>query len=265
MRFRVLDFKYYLLLLFSSLNEFEELLNNSRSVKTEVQQNVLRIQYHPSVAIWAGNNENEAALRGNWYQTDGNFNVYKSDYVKLYVDTIKPIVEELDPGRRYIVSSPTNGLESEKEGYVATNPYDPHYGDTHYYNYMADNWDANIYPRTRFASEYGFQSLPSIKTMKTATQDVDDLKLKSEFTQHRQHSPLGYTYILFQIKSHLKLKTGKHEIIDHPLYKHLVLQQPNDEDFEYFKKFVYYSQVSLIILKQTLDITLERNAILYLR
>lgn len=161
------------------------------------------------------------------------------------MDIIRPIVEELDPGRRYIVSSPTNGLESEKEGYVATNPYDPHYGDTHYYNYMADNWDANIYPMTRFASEYGFQSLPSIKTMKTATNDVDDLKLKSEYSQHRQHSPFGYAYILYQIKNHLKLKKEKSKIIFHRLFKHL--QHRNDEDFEYFKKIVYYSQVSLLI------------------
>lgn len=165
----------------------------------------------------------------------------------MYVDTIKPIVEELDPGRRYIVSSPTNGLESEKEGYVAANPYDPHYGDTHYYNYMADNWDANIYPMTRFASEYGFQSLPSIKTIKTATKDVDDLKLRSEYSQHRQHSPFGYAYIIFQIKSHLKLQKDTHERIDHPLHKDLVSQ--HDEEFEYFKKLVYYSQVSLAINK----------------
>lgn len=163
------------------------------------------------------------------------------------MDTIKPIVEELDPGRRYIVSSPTNGLESEKEGYIATDPYDPHYGDTHYYNYMGDNWDANIYPRTRFASEYGFQSLPTIKTMKTATKDVNDLKLKSEYSQHRQHSPFGYDYILSQITRHLNLNQSKHEVIDHPLYKHLVLQHRNDEDVEYFEKFVYYSQVSLMI------------------
>ena len=38
------------------------------SVKTEVEQQVRRLQRHPSVVLWAGNNENEAALRGNWYK-----------------------------------------------------------------------------------------------------------------------------------------------------------------------------------------------------
>lgn len=36
------------------------------SVQTEIQQNVRRIQSHPSILLWAGNNENEAALVQNW-------------------------------------------------------------------------------------------------------------------------------------------------------------------------------------------------------
>ena len=40
-----------------------------KSVATEVKQQVRRLQYHSSIAIWAGNNENEAALRGNWYSS----------------------------------------------------------------------------------------------------------------------------------------------------------------------------------------------------
>lgn len=36
------------------------------SVSVEVKQQVRRLQHHPSILLWAGNNENEAALRGNW-------------------------------------------------------------------------------------------------------------------------------------------------------------------------------------------------------
>lgn len=36
------------------------------SVKIEVAQNIRRIQSHPSILLWSGNNENEAALVQNW-------------------------------------------------------------------------------------------------------------------------------------------------------------------------------------------------------
>jgi beta-mannosidase len=47
------------------------------SVREEVRHQVRRLQHHASLALWAGNNENEAALRGNWYQTDALFETYK--------------------------------------------------------------------------------------------------------------------------------------------------------------------------------------------
>ncbi|OWR54386.1 Beta-mannosidase [Danaus plexippus plexippus] len=193
------------------------------TVTTEIEQNVLRLQHHPSIAVWAGNNENEAALIGNWYHTSSQIEKYKAEYVHLYVDIIKPIVNAIDPGRRYLVSSPSNGIKSEEEGFMSKNPYDPHYGDTHYYNYLADNWNFNIYPKTRFASEYGFQSLPSLKTMRTATNKSSDFSVNSNYFYHRQHSPGGYSFIKNQINSRLKL---------------------NENDPEYFEKFIYYSQIS---------------------
>lgn len=36
------------------------------SVQTEIAQNIRRLQSHPSILLWAGNNENEAALVQNW-------------------------------------------------------------------------------------------------------------------------------------------------------------------------------------------------------
>lgn len=36
------------------------------SVKIELAQNIRRIQSHPSILLWSGNNENEAALAQNW-------------------------------------------------------------------------------------------------------------------------------------------------------------------------------------------------------
>lgn len=192
------------------------------NVKTEIEQTVINLKSHPSIALWAGNNENEAALIGNWYGTNSQFDKYKEEYIKLYVDTIRPIVEDLDDND-YEVSSPSNGLKSEMDGYVASNPYDPRFGDTHYYNYMADNWDLNIYPKTRFASEYGFQSMPSLATMRQATKNPEDFSVESLYSRHRQHSPGGYEAIENQMNKHMKL---------------------DKNDTKHFEKFVFYSQIS---------------------
>jgi len=64
------------------------------------------------------------------YQTQGNFSAYKEQYIQLYVDTIKPLVNEEDPTRTYLVSSPSNGIKSEEDGYISTEPYSALYGDS---------------------------------------------------------------------------------------------------------------------------------------
>lgn len=159
---------------------------------------VQRLKSHPSIIIWSGNNENEAALATDWFSIPVSQRpLYRKDYVTLYVNNVRAIVREVrvrscrvfksvrivcswmkgrvssvlqeDESRPFLVSSPTNGAESEQEGWVAANPYDPLYGDTHFYSYFLDCWDWRTFPRTRFASEYGFQSWPSFSTLQPVT------------------------------------------------------------------------------------------------
>ena len=47
--------------------------------------------------------------------------------------------------------------------WIASNPYDPNYGDVHYYNYNDDCRDWTKYPKTRFASEFGYQEIRAVK------------------------------------------------------------------------------------------------------
>jgi len=100
------------------------------NVVEEVKTQVKRLQHHPSLAMWATNNENEGALRDNWYGSETNFETYKADYIKLYVDTVIGNVSLLDPSRQCISSSPTNGIQTELEGWVAQNPGSSLYGDS---------------------------------------------------------------------------------------------------------------------------------------
>jgi beta-mannosidase len=87
---------------------------------------VNRLRHHPSILIWAGNNENEAAVSTNWYGTDIDKELYANDYRTLYIDVIKSIVQKYDPeiSRPYLSSSPTNGKASGTENWLAKNPYD---------------------------------------------------------------------------------------------------------------------------------------------
>ena len=82
------------------------------NVRLEVRQNVRRIQHHPSIALWATNNENEVAIQQNWYSINGNKNLYVEDYKKLYVETIALEVEKKDKWRTMLISSPWNGNKS---------------------------------------------------------------------------------------------------------------------------------------------------------
>ncbi|XP_043111548.1 beta-mannosidase isoform X2 [Puntigrus tetrazona] len=173
-----------------------------QTVREEIIQQVRRLKSHPSVVIWSGNNENEAAIATDWFNISAAARpAYVKDYVNLYVENIREIVLQEDSTRPFLVSSPTNGVESEKEGWVAKDPYDPHYGDTHYYSYYKDCWDWTTFPRTRFASEYGFQSWPSLSTLSKVSVS-SDWDFSSNFSAHRQHHEDGNQQMLKQAELH---------------------------------------------------------------
>ena len=96
-----------------------------------------RLMSHPSFAIGVGNNEDEESLArqknqpGLAIQPDkaplappkpANYSQYYSDYVKLDIDTIRATMLATDPSRHFLPSSPTNGIGTEQEHWVADNP-----------------------------------------------------------------------------------------------------------------------------------------------
>lgn len=59
---------------------------------------IRRLKSHPCIIIWSGNNENEVALRMNWFQTSFDLETYFKDYVNLYVRNIREIVLQVSNG-----------------------------------------------------------------------------------------------------------------------------------------------------------------------
>ena len=82
-------------------------------VQQELQWQVRRTSWHPSVVIWGGNNEIEIAM-GNWFQpTVDNPRLYIADYVELFLNTVEPAVAGVNPQLIFVDSSPSNGLISQ--------------------------------------------------------------------------------------------------------------------------------------------------------
>lgn len=65
---------------------------------------VQRLKSHPSIIVWSGNNENEAALATNWFNIPVSQRpLYRKDYVTLYVDNVKSIVQEVGAKPRAVL------------------------------------------------------------------------------------------------------------------------------------------------------------------
>lgn len=60
-------------------------------------------------------------------------------------------------------------------------------GDVHFYGFNNDSWNPMTYPITRFLSETGMNSLPSLDSWYEVTQNLTDLQYDSLFFKHRKH------------------------------------------------------------------------------
>uniref|UniRef100_A0A8C8ZRX7 Beta-mannosidase n=1 Tax=Prolemur simus TaxID=1328070 RepID=A0A8C8ZRX7_PROSS len=174
------------------------------SVRAEVANQIRRLKSHPSVIIWSGNNENEAALSMDWFHVNvTDLQTYIDDYVTLYVKNIREMVLS-DQSRPFIPSSPTNGAETIAEGWISKNPLSNYFGDVHFYDYSSDCWNWKVFPKARFASEYGYQSWPSFSTIEKVS-SKEDWSFNSKFSHHRQHHADGNNQMLHQARLHFKL------------------------------------------------------------
>lgn len=160
------------------------------TVKRELIDNVKRIRNHPSLAMWCGNNEIESMWQ---YWNIGEDPAYKKDYLRLFEMLAPKVLDFYDPETVYWPSSPSSGGGFNDSG--SNEKGDSHYWAvwhslrpfTDYYNY-----------RFRFCSEYGFESLPSIKTIRTFAEE-NDLNLCSPVMEAHQKCEQGTEKIMYYL------------------------------------------------------------------
>lgn len=160
----------------------------------EVGYNVTRIKSHPSLALWCGNNEIEALV--------SSFMLYPK-YVeaqkKFFYETLPAVLRRYDDITPYIPGTPI-GAEYLK-GVQADNV-----GDTHLWAVWHGLQDITYYRtrKTRFCSEFGFESFPDMRTIRYYAAD-GDLGLYTPVMKAHQKCALGnektvyYTASLFRL------------------------------------------------------------------
>lgn len=166
-----------------------DFLNN---VKEEVIDNITRLQNHPSIVIWCGNNENDEGWHNWGWQKQFNYskeieNKIWKDYQTLF-DTLIPNALKETLGENhyfYWPSSPSKGW-GRKESLRQ--------GDAHYWGVWWGKEPFEIYKEKtgRFMSEYGFQGMPSIATLRKFTKE---LSWENKSIKAHQKHPTGFETI----------------------------------------------------------------------
>ncbi|KAK3987079.1 hypothetical protein QBC44DRAFT_352046 [Cladorrhinum sp. PSN332] len=135
------------------------------SIETEAKENVKLLRHHPSIVIWAGNNEDyqyqeSAGLTYDFENKDAK-SWLKTDFPARYIyeKILADVCEELIPGTFYHPGSPWG---------AGRDTHDATVGDIHQWNVWhgtQEKWQDFDKLGGRFVSEFGMQAFPSVKTI----------------------------------------------------------------------------------------------------
>ncbi len=168
------------------------------NVEKEITHQVKRLKDHPCIAIWCGDNEDLGAL--NWFAVSMlNRERYLTDYIKLNT-TIRKVVKKEDPDRKWWPSSPCAGDDDYSDNW-----HDDSKGDMHYWSVWHEGKPFEAYYEVipRFCSEFGFQSFPSLETVKSFAEE-DQWDINSAVMNHHQKNINGNKIIANTLKYYFK-------------------------------------------------------------
>ncbi len=170
-----------------------------RRVEQEADYNIRRLRGHASIALWCGNNEILEALRYWGFRKRFVPDVYESFFVgyhKLFRELLPRKVGELDT-RFYVHGSPYEANWGRTDLFCIR--------DSHDWGVWQGGLPFEAFARRvpRFSSEFGFQSFPEMKTVRTFARP-EDYDLDSEVMRTHQKSYVGNRVIADYIERYYR-------------------------------------------------------------
>lgn len=169
-----------------------------RSIRVETHQNVARLRHHASLALICGNNEmemfmagaNSALINHRTWEFVPTYPHHITDYVKMFEYILPAIVKENAPQTYWWPASPSSGGNFDA-------PNDENRGDNHYWDVWHGEKPFTEYRKFffRYASEFGFQSFPCLKSVEQFTLP-DDRNIFSRVMECHQRNQAANGKIL---------------------------------------------------------------------
>lgn len=169
-----------------------------RSIRVETHQNVARLRHHASLALICGNNEmemfmagaNSALINHRTWEFVPTYPHHITDYVKMFEYILPAIVKETAPQTYWWPASPSSGGNFDA-------PNDESRGDNHYWDVWHGEKPFTEYRKFffRYASEFGFQSFPCLKSVEQFTLP-DDRNIFSRVMERHQRNQAANGKIL---------------------------------------------------------------------
>jgi len=161
--------------------------------ENEFNYQVNRLKYHPSIALWCGNNENDEGWKNWGWQKQFNYSGSDSAFIeftntRLFNRVIPDIIySNTGSKQNYHASSPLHGWGRKESLYE---------GDAHYWGVWWGKQPFSVFNEKvpRFMSEYGFQGMPAYNSFEQFIPQ-DELYLGSVSVKSHQKHPVGYETI----------------------------------------------------------------------
>lgn len=165
-------------------------INFCTNVRSELVHNVKRARNHACLAMWCGNNEIESAWQYWGLPQDEEL---KKGYLRMFENIAPKVVEQFDPNTFYWPSSPSSGGGFNDSG--AKNKGDIHYWEVWHSLKPFTEYKKYLF---RFCSEYGFESIPCMKTVRSFAKR-EDMNLMSPVIEAHQKCENGNEKLLYYI------------------------------------------------------------------